>query len=623
MSDPQPVRRSGVPLLEVGLVGCALLGIAVFLWWGLQTSREAARRGVARTDLEELGFIIDGEGSDYDISALDVTVDWSVLNLICVFDNAKRLSLVNSWVDGKGLKQISEALTELEVLELPGSRLTDDDLKLLTAFPELKHVSLQHSLIKGPGLKVLGELPSVDLFNLSDNELTDDCRQHLATTGVKTQLVLENTWLSEAAITEVQAGGRGVVTHSMPFDRYGALRKLRHQSATGNVDEYGAQLELLLIAQKSAGENRDAVRYVGHPYRDPVFRWLRLSGIRLLTSELELIQSWDELRFLDLTSLHVAGITFYQHRRKYKLPLGHLTKLETLSLAGTGVGDYALTPLAQCRSLRYLDLRMTDLYGNGLEAISDLPKLEVLRLSHNMIEDDALAALSSLTSLKRLELDSTDITDAGLTHLRSLENLEELSVSHTRISKAAAESFQKEIGLRELTRFQEYDPPPKIQSGPALRPLIGIANGTAGRAVNKRREAPYTEELIRRGFELTERKDGRTGTLTPKTRSVTDDDLRFASRLLGLQSATISASSLTPVGLFYLNRLPELESLTLTEPGINAEMLKRLGELKSLESVHLELAEETSLSQEDIDNACARGLKIEFTTRQPATTATQ
>ena len=70
MSTPQPARRSGVPLFEVGLILCAVIGIAVFIWWGLQKSRETARRGVARTDLEELGFTIEGSGSDYDILSL-------------------------------------------------------------------------------------------------------------------------------------------------------------------------------------------------------------------------------------------------------------------------------------------------------------------------------------------------------------------------------------------------------------------------------------------------------------------------------------------------------------------------------------------------------------------------
>ena len=234
MSTPQPVRRSGVPLFEVGLILCAVIGIAVFIWWGLQKSRETTRRGVARTDLEELGFTIEGSGSDYEIQAMiDVRADQSVLNLICVFDNAKTLSLSNSWIDGEGLKQISESMKELEVLDLSGSRITDDDLKLLTAFPKLKHLSLQKSLIKGYGLKVLADLPHLESINLSDNELTDESRRHFKMTSVGTRLVLENTWLSEAAITELRQIGRDVVTHHMPFDSHDADRQLRMRKATG------------------------------------------------------------------------------------------------------------------------------------------------------------------------------------------------------------------------------------------------------------------------------------------------------------------------------------------------------------------------------------------------------
>ncbi|MDA0590453.1 MAG: hypothetical protein O2820_13835 [Planctomycetota bacterium] len=648
MSDPQTVRRSGVPLLEVGIIGLALVGIALFIWRGLEKSRETAMRGVAKAELTALGFTITDDDDQYRISAIDIAVDQSVLNDICVFKEATHLSLHNSWIDGEGLKQLSE-LKELQSLEIPGSKITDADLKLLTDFPNLKRVSLRRSLIEGHGLKVLPDLPNLESINLSDNELTDECRRHFAATSVGTRLTLANTWLSEAAIVELKQAGRKVIIDQSADEGWivGATEEQRVKNITINVafGDWGLppECEILIVAQQTAAGNREAVRYVDHPYRDPVFRRLRLTGIRLLTSELELIEAWRELRFLDLTSLHIAGVTFYQNRRKYELPgLASMSELETLSLAGTGVGDHAIRPLSSCRKLKYLDLRMTDLYGEGLKALSALPDLEVLRLSHNMIEDDSLAALSGLTSLKRLELDSTDITDEGLRHLEALTHLEELSISHTRVTDEAAQALQKKLGLRTLTTVCEYDPPPQLQTGPALRPLIGIGNGEAGRAVNKRREAPYTEELIRRGFTLTERDDGRTGVLT-STRSVTDDDLRFASRLTGLKSVAISVANLTPVGMWSLMRLPELESLTLTGPDVRSELFTRIPELKALraltirecdiddaglwqiassqtlKTVRLELAPGTKLSRDRIGQAGTGRISFEIVSPQPAT----
>ena len=131
MSDPQPVRRSGVPLLEVGVIGLALIGIALFIWRGLEKSRETAMRGVAKAELTELGFTITEEGDQFRISAVDIAADQSVLNDICVFKEATHLSLRNSWIDGEGLKQLSE-LKELQSLDLPGSKITDADVGLLT-----------------------------------------------------------------------------------------------------------------------------------------------------------------------------------------------------------------------------------------------------------------------------------------------------------------------------------------------------------------------------------------------------------------------------------------------------------------------------------------------------------
>jgi Leucine-rich repeat (LRR) protein len=311
-------------------------------------------RGVAKAELDALGFTITDHDEQFRISAIDINVDRAVLNNICVLNEATHLSLHNSWIDGEGLKQLSE-LKELEVLELPGSRLTDADVKLLTDFPELKRVSLKRSLIEGHGLKVLARLPNLESINLSDNELTDECRRHFAATSVGTHLTLANTWLSEAAIAEVRQLGREVVIHEellyvQPYD------DTSRGFLLASIDELPPENQLLLVARKMADENREAVRYLDHPYRDPVFRRLRVSGIRLLTSEMELIESWRELRFLDLTSLHIAGVTFYQNRRRFELPgLAEMTELEKLSLAGTGVGDHAIRPLSQCRNLKYLD----------------------------------------------------------------------------------------------------------------------------------------------------------------------------------------------------------------------------------------------------------------------------
>lgn len=614
MSLPSSNRRTGVPLLEVGLAVCALIGVVIFIGWGLLKSRETARRGVARTELAALGFSITEKNGQNHISAADVEVDEAVLNLICVFQYASSLRLQNSWITGAGLQQIAVEMPALQTLELPGSRLRDEDLNLLTAFPELKLVSLRRSLIRGDGLKVLPHLSRLKSIDLSDNELTDDCRHHLAAADAGTQLLLANTWLSETALIDLKRTGCQIA------DRPSGRQSYEQGSGTAQTvsgGELPSEYHLLSVAHSTAGQDRQAVRYVDHPYRNSHFRWLRVSGIRLLTSELELIAPWSKLEFLDLTSLHVAGVTFYRNRRDYRLPLGHLRDLKTLSLAGTGVGDHAISPLAQCRSLRYLDLRMTDLNGDGLVAIAKLPRIEVLRLSHNLIEDDDLVHLAGLKSLKQLELDSTDITGTGLRHLDKLTNLKQLSISRTGVTEKMARATGKKMGVRVVTD-RPYDAAPRFHSGPALRRLLGIADGTATRSINLRREAPFTEELIRQGFHFSFREDGRAGTAVSKAPKVTIDQLRYASRLYGLKSLAIPANGLTTVGVTYLSRLPELATLTLSGAGISSSQVRTLRQLKALRSVRLEPGTDTPLTDAEIADLRRTGLRIEVVSGQTA-----
>lgn len=653
MSDSQPVRRSGVPLLEVGIVGAALIGIAAFIWWGLEKSRETAMRGVAREELKSRGLMVregDKPGEtviwrsihhDSNLGTLQ-PIDDATFELLSVFTDAVQLHLDYRNVDRALLERLA-MFKNLRELNVSVSQVTDSDLKLLSVFPKLERLVLSRTRIRGPGLAHLEKLSFLKSLSLSDTEITDDCIPYLLklspkARGVELTLKLGDTWLSEAGRRKLEDAGISI--QLLPWGAHGLVNS--------DGSEPVEKPLMTLVEQMVYPDDLDQeIRYDSFRcstiFADVRPSWLRLSGIRLLTAELEQLEHWEKLRFLDLTSLHIAGVTFYQHRRKYELPgLARMSELETLSLAGTGVGDYAIRPVSKCRNLKYLDLRMTDLRGAGLAVLSGLRGLEVLRLSHNMIEDDSLAALSGLTSLKRLELDSTDITDDGLQHLRSLKKLAELSISRTRVTKAAAQALQKQIGLRVLTTESEYDPPPMIQSGPALRPLIGIGNGAAGRAVNKRREAPYTEELIRRGFKLVERDDdARTGTLE-STKPVSDDDLRFVSRLTGLQSAAISVAEVTPLRMWYLKRLPELDALTLTGPGISSELLTRVSELAqfriltlrecdidangllliaaspTLKCIRLELGSGTELSEESLRQAGAGGIAIEVVSPRPA-----
>ena len=106
--------------------------------------------------------------------------------------------------------------------------------------------------------------------------------------------------------------------------------------------------------------------------------------------------------------------------------------LADLSLAGAGLGDAAVAPLARAAQLRRLDLS-----GNALadlSALGGLAALESLDLSDNDVAD--LWPLAGLAGLRRLDVSGNRVED--LSPLAGLPNLEVLVVDANLVADAGA-----------------------------------------------------------------------------------------------------------------------------------------------------------------------------------------
>src|SRR5690606_20881056 len=69
-----------------------------------------------------------------------------------------------------------------------------------------------------------------------------------------------------------------------------------------------------------------------------------------------------------------------------------------------GVKDDALQHISECRNLRILDLRQTEVTGSGLRKLVRLRELHTLGLDGKTVTDEGLLELSHLTTLEHLVL---------------------------------------------------------------------------------------------------------------------------------------------------------------------------------------------------------------------------
>lgn len=119
--------------------------------------------------------------------------------------------------------------------------------------------------------------------------------------------------------------------------------------------------------------------------------------------------------------------------------VSHMDRLESLSLAGTGIQPHQLHHLSSLKRLKMLDLSQCDFAG-GLHHLTPLESLDTLILSSfEHLNDAALADLRHLPQLQTLVIDLLSgrdperfVTERGLQTLASLPNLRTIYVSDLR-----------------------------------------------------------------------------------------------------------------------------------------------------------------------------------------------
>ena len=130
--------------------------------------------------------------------------------------------------------------------------------------------------------------------------------------------------------------------------------------------------------------------------------------------------------------------------------VGHLKRLEELSLFRSAVTDQGLRHLEGLNNLRFVGLGDTKVTGAGVAHLGKLGSLAGLYLNATNVSDDGMKELCGMTNLRVLSLDRTRVGDAGVVHLKGMKSLQRLGLEGTEVTDAGLVQLKGLSGLHVL-----------------------------------------------------------------------------------------------------------------------------------------------------------------------------
>jgi len=463
---------------------------------------------------------------------------------------------------------------QLVMVDLKGTKVQDEHVKVLGVFKELRELSLNQTAISDTacgdlprlvklvtldlngtaisdaGVKQLASLTNLQVLALGWTKTADAGCKELAPLVELRELDLRHTGVTDAGVKQlaplqklhtVEMGKTGVTDAGMRH--FGALRGLRtlRLESTAVTDKglgdlaAGGQIETLSL------DGNSGVTDAGLKELLPLEKLLglNLSGTSVTDTGVPQLAAFKQLRYLGLDRTGVTGSGFAAPT-VFKLStlwlseskvtdtslskVAEIATLQHLHLDRTGITDVAIKRVAPLKNLGMLALANTPITDACAPDFASFPKLWLLNLSGTKITDAALIGLGRMPRLRWLELHATPVTDAGLKHLAPLRGLETLWLSWTKVSDA---------GLKELAPFKRLG---------NLR-LGGV---------------PVTDAGLKDLTPLTN-----LHTLWLDWTKITDDGLKELTALKRLKELRLDGTAVTAAGLTHLAALPQLERLEL------------------------------------------------------------
>ncbi|PPD73679.1 hypothetical protein GOBAR_DD29390 [Gossypium barbadense] len=354
---------------------------------------------------------------EVDLSRCMKVTDAGVKHLISI-STLEKLWISETGLTANGVALLA-SLKNLSVLDLGGLPVTDSALNSLQALTKLRYLDLWGSKISNQGALVLQRFPKLSFLNLA--------------------------W-----------------TNVTRFPNLSALECLNMSNCTidsileGNGDK--APLLKLVCAGANFMNEAEAFLYIktsSLSLLDVSKSSLSRSGTMGDDSVEMIVCIGANLKNLNLSSTRVSSVGI-------GILVGHVPKLENLSLSHTAIDDVALSYIGLMPSLKVIDLSNTNIKGfflqlgteshvdSTLTALQNLSYLESLNLEHTQVRDPDLLPLLSCKNLSHLSLKCASLTDATLHLLSSLPKLTTLHVRDAVLTTNGLDAFSPPTTLRVL-----------------------------------------------------------------------------------------------------------------------------------------------------------------------------
>ena len=240
--------------------------------------------------------------------------------------------------------------------------------------------------------------------------------------------------------------------------------------------------------------------------------------------------------------------------------LAKCLSLRNVGIEGTAVTDGGLEHLLKLPHLKWLSLGVydegTNITDEGLRTLAMMPQLEILNLSGTQITNEGLKHLAPLVNLERLDIDNTQITEEGFVHLANLKSLENL-----RFYKHLHSDVVTDVGAKHLSKVTSL----KRISTDTVVTDAGVADLA---------KLPHLEELMLDG------------------EGVTDESLVHIARIPNLKRLWFQSCNVSDRGLARLRNSQSLEYVLISDTQMTTTGLQHFMTMANLKILDLNLRED-------------------------------
>jgi len=487
-------------------------------------------------------------------------------------------------------------LTDLQILSLQSSGITDEGLEYLRPLRSLRGLELTQAGITQRGLAVLKDLPNLEYLQLNSGLTDAGLKQVAQVSNLRWLSIIDGKMWGPglAELAKLPRLERLCILHSRArlLDRHikclEGLTQLKSLTLWANGCDTLTDASLASIGKLRNLEELYFIRTM------PKFTSAGVTHLKDLKKlrKVNFAQAWLNTTG-ELSGDLIAGQLAANHPN-----LESIKRISFLSTEG-------IKTLATLRNLKCLHVTLKDqkqdYYGpTGISHLSGLSSMKELHISTgNSLSDADLASLEPLVRMRDLFIRSTSVTDRGFASIAKLEKLENLTVSSFSVLGGTGIS---KSGLNQLNAL------------PNLRFLQVHAWGNPA-------QTDPADELILDLSGLKKMKDMYLSGLPLR-----DGDLAFAKHLTLLENLNVSSdpnstlrgavfrhlrelpeltrlsvhglSDCTGQDLAHLNRLPKLRTMYLSGMITDAALASLTGPV-SLESIYIDTDEPISKQTTD------------------------